>query len=162
MLDPFWKLRSLEKQDNGMDINREDVTTNTTHYQVAYMTYVENEFCARHWHLPIIKPECVLSNNCFSSAIASRSGQLSYDSYDLSSDDKQYLMPNELAGRTPGPSNHAAGWWTPSSSYLNSLPVFPQNRGQIDPNHNGYHHDPRELSNTFWIPDITDWWCQHE
>jgi len=40
--------------------------------------------------------------------MASRSGRTSYDPYDLSSNDEQYLMPNNVAEMTPGQSDHAA------------------------------------------------------
>ena len=43
---------------------------------------------------------------------------------------------------------------------MNSPPELPQNWGQISPNLNDYHSDPMEISNTFWLPDITDWWRQ--
>jgi len=46
--------------------------------------------------------------------------------------------------------------------YLNSPPELPQNWGQVNPNLNDYRSDPMEISNTFWIPDITDWWRQQE
>jgi hypothetical protein len=46
--------------------------------------------------------------------------------------------------------------------YLNSPPDLPQNWGQINPNLNDYHSDPLEISSTFWLPDITDWWRQQE
>jgi len=36
------------------------------------------------------------------------------------------------------------------------------NRGQINPNLNAYHCTPMEISSSFWILDITDWWCQQE
>jgi len=45
---------------------------------------------------------------------------------------------------------------------LNSPPEAPKNWGQINPNLNDYHSDPMEISSKFWIPDITDWWCQQE
>jgi len=32
----------------------------------------------------------------------------------------------------------------------------------MDPNFNDYHSDPMEISSTFWILDITDWWPQQE
>jgi hypothetical protein len=46
--------------------------------------------------------------------------------------------------------------------YLNSPPELPQNWGQINPNLNDYHSDPMDISNTFWLLDITDWWRQQE
>jgi hypothetical protein len=40
--------------------------------------------------------------------MASKSGQSSYDPYDLSSDDKKYLMPKNVAERMPGQSDCAS------------------------------------------------------
>ena len=34
------------------------------------------------------------------------------------------------------------------------------NWGQINPNLNDYHSDPMEISSTFWLPEITEWWRQ--
>jgi hypothetical protein len=48
ILDPFRKLRSFRKWNKGMDINPEDETFNTTQYQVTFLKYVENEYCAKH------------------------------------------------------------------------------------------------------------------
>jgi hypothetical protein len=45
---------------------------------------------------------------------------------------------------------------------LNSPPEAPKNLGQINPNINDYYSDPMEISSTFWIPDITHWWCEQE
>ena len=36
------------------------------------------------------------------------------------------------------------------------------NWGQFNPDLNDFHSDPIEICSTFWIPDITDWWCQQE
>jgi len=63
---------------------------------------------------------------------------------------------------TPGRSNRAARLLTTARLYLNSPPEAPKNWGQINPNLNDYHSDPMEISSTFWIPDITDWWRQQE
>jgi hypothetical protein len=46
--------------------------------------------------------------------------------------------------------------------YLSSPPEAPNTWGQSNPNFNDYHSHPMEISSTFWIPDITDWWCQQE
>jgi len=46
--------------------------------------------------------------------------------------------------------------------YLNSPPEGTKNWGQINPNLNDYHSDQMQISSTFWILDITDWWCQQE
>jgi len=161
-LDPFRKLRSFRKWDKGMDINPEDKTSYTTQYQEAFLKYVENKYCAKHRRLPVTKPETIPDNNLISFAMASRSGQSSYDSYDLSSDDKEYLMPNNVAETTPGRSDRAARLLTAARLYLNSHPELPQNWGQINPNLDDYHSNPMEISSTFWLPDITDWWRQQQ
>jgi len=44
--------------------------------------------------------------------------------------------------------------------YLNSPTELPYNWGQINVNHNDYHSDSMEISSTFRIPYITDWWWQ--
>jgi hypothetical protein len=92
--------------------------------------------------------------------MASRSGQSSYDQYDLSSDYDEYGMPNNVAETTPRRSNRAAHLLTAARLYLNAPSEIPQNWGQINPNLNHYHTNPMEISSTFWVPDITDWWRQ--
>jgi len=94
--------------------------------------------------------------------MASRSGQSSYDPYDLFSDDDEYLMPNNVAETTPGQSDRAALLLTAARLYLNSPPELPQNWGQINPNLIDYHTDRMEISSIFWLPDITDWWRHQE
>jgi hypothetical protein len=80
----------------------------------------------------------------------------------LSSDDEQYLTPNNVAETTPGQSDRAARLLTAARLYLNSPPEAAKNLGQINPNLNDYHSDPMEFSSTFGIPEITDWWRQQE
>jgi len=94
--------------------------------------------------------------------MASVSYQSSFDAYDLSSDDEEYITPNNVAEMTPGRSDRSARWLTAARLYVNSLPEAPNNWGQINPNLNDYHSDPMEISSTFWIPDITDWCRQLE
>jgi hypothetical protein len=72
ILDPFRKLRSFRKWDKGMDINPEDETSYTTQYQEAFLKYVENEYCAKHRRLPVIKSDNTLKNNLSSFEMASR------------------------------------------------------------------------------------------
>jgi len=84
------------------------------------------------------------------------------DPYDLSSDDEEYLTPNNVAETTHGRSDHAARLLTAARLYLNSPPEAPKNWGQINANLNDYHCHPMEISSTFWIPAITDWWQQPE
>jgi len=145
-----------------MDINPDDETSYTTQYQRAFLKYVENEHCAKHRHVPVNKPETVLSSNLVPSATASGSYQSSFDRYDSSSDNEKYLMPNNVAETTPGRCDRTARLLTAARLYLNSPPEAPKNWGQIHPNLNDYHSEPMEISSTFWIPDITDWWHQQE
>jgi hypothetical protein len=84
-----------------MDINPDDETSYTTQYQEAFLQYVENEYCAKHRHVPVNKLETVPSSNLVPSATASGSYQSSFDPYDLSSDNEKYLMPNNVAETTP-------------------------------------------------------------
>jgi hypothetical protein len=162
IVDPFRKLRSFRKWDKGMDINPEDETSYTTQYQESFLKYVENEYCTKHRRVPVNKLETVPTNNLVPSATASGSYQSSFDPYDLSTDDEEYLMPNNVAEMTPGRSDRAARLLTAARLYLNSPPEAPKNWGQINPILNDYHCDPMEISSTFWIPDITYWWRQPE
>jgi len=108
ILDCYRKLRSFRKWDKAIDNDADDATSYTTQYQEAFLNYVENEYWAKHRHLPIITPESVPNNNHFSSEMGSRSGQSSYDPYDLSSDDEEYIMPEDVAKMTPGQSECSA------------------------------------------------------
>ena len=124
--------------------------------------YVENEYCTRHGRVPVIEPETIPNNNVFHYPPASGSGQFSFDPYDLSSDDEEYLTPNNVAETTPRWSNRAAHLLTATRLYLNSLPESPNNWAQVNPNLNDNHSDPMEISSTYWFLDITDWWRQEE
>jgi hypothetical protein len=162
ILDSFPKLRSFRKRDKGMDINPEDETSYTDQYQEVFLKYVENEFCAKHRRVPINKLQSLPSCNPISSTIVSASGQSSFDPYDLSSDDEEYLTTNNVAETTPARSDCAVRLLTTARLYLNSLPEAPKNWGPMNPNLNDYHSGPIEFSSIFWIPDKTDWWRQHE
>jgi len=67
-----------------------------------------------------------------------------------------------VAETTPGQSHREARLLTTARLYLNSPHEAPKNWGQMYPNRNDYHSNPMEISSTFWIPDITDWWRQQE
>jgi len=156
ILDPFRKLQSFRKWGKGINMNPEDEASYTAQYQGAFVMYMENEYCAKHRHVPVIKSESVLSNNLFHSAMASRAGQSSFDAHHLPSDDGAYLMPNIVAETTPGTSDHPAPLMTTAMLYLKSPPESTRTWGQVNPNLNDYHSDPIEISRTFCIPDITD------
>jgi hypothetical protein len=123
---------------------------------------VKNEYCAKHRRVLVNTLETVPSSNLLPSAKSSGSQQLSFDSYNSSSDDDEYLKPNNVGETTPGRSDQAACLLTATKIYLNTPPEAPKNKGQIDPNLNAYHSDRMEISSSFWIPDITDWWRQQE
>jgi hypothetical protein len=104
----------------------------------------------------------VASNDPFSFTTVSGSGQSSYDLYDLSSNDDEYLTPKYVAEMTTRHSDRTAPLLTAARLYLISPPQSPKNWGQVNPNHNDNHSDPFEISSTFWLPNITNWWYQQE
>ena len=108
ILDPFRKLRSFRMWNKGMEINSNDEIFFTSQYEDAFLKYVENEYCAKYQCLPVNKFESLPRSNLIPSAVVSRSGQSSFDSYDLSRDDEEYLMPSKFAETTPGRSDRAA------------------------------------------------------
>ena len=87
--------------DKGMDINTQDETLYTTQYQEVFLKYVENEYYAKHRRVPVNKHESVTMSNLITSQIIFGSCQSSFDPYDLSSNDGEYVMPNNVAETTP-------------------------------------------------------------
>jgi len=158
---PFQKLQSFRKWDKGMDIFLEDETSYTTQYQQAPQKYVENKYCVQCRRMPVNKLESLLSSELIPSATASGSCQSSFDPYDFSSDDEEYLTANIVAETTPGLRDRAAHILTTARLYMNSPPETAKNWGPINPNLHFYHSYPMVISSTFCIPDITDWW-HHE
>jgi len=106
--DPSQKLQSLRKSDKQMDINPEDETSCSTQYQEASLKDVENGYCPKNQHEPVNELETVPSNNLLPSATASGCYQLSFGPYDLSSNDEEYVTPNNVAETTPGRSDRIA------------------------------------------------------
>jgi len=157
ILEPFRKLWLFGKWDKGMDINPEDETSYTTQYQEAFLKYVENEYCAKHRRLSVTQHEKLQSNDLIHSTMPSQSGQSSFDTYDLSRGDKEYLMRKNLAKTTPGRSDRLATFLNAARLYFNSPPAWPKNWGQVNPNLHDYHSKPMEIGSTFWIPDIEEW-----
>jgi hypothetical protein len=66
--------------------------------------------------------------------MASRSHQSSFEPYDSSSDDEEYLTPNNGAEKTPGSCNRAARLMSAAKLYLNSPPEAPKNWRQNNAN----------------------------
>jgi len=110
--------------------------------------------------VPVNKHETLPSSNLIPSATASGSCQLSCDQYHLSSDDEEYLTPNNGAETTPTRSYRAAHVLTAARLYFNLPPEAPNHWGQINQNLDNLHSDPMENNIIFWSPDITDWWRQ--
>jgi len=162
ILDSFRKLRWFRKLDKRMDNDPEDETSYTTQYHQAFLKYVENEYCAKHLCVTVNKHQSFPSSNLIHSAMVSGSYQWSFDLYAFCSDDEQFLMTNNVAEIPPGRSDNAAHLLTGARLYCNSPPEAPKNWRLINRNRNDYHSDPIEISNTFWLPDITDWWSQQE
>jgi len=145
-----------------MDINPEDESSFTTKYQEAFLQYVENEDCAEHRPVPVIKPESIPTNYVFPAATGSGSGQSSFDPYDVSRDDEEYFPPNNVAETICGQSDHSARLMTADRVDLNSPPDSAKKCGQVNPILNDDHCDQMQFGTTFWLPDITDWWRQEE
>jgi len=162
ILNLFRKLWSFRMCHKAMDIHSEEETSHTTQYQVAFVNYVENEYWAKHRCVPVNKPEHVLSSNFIPAATTLGSSQSFFDPCELSSDDEQYSTPNIVAETTPRRSNRTALLLTAARLYLKSPSEEPKNWGQNNWNLNDSHSDQMDMSSSFWIPDITDWWCQHE
>jgi hypothetical protein len=162
ILNPFCKLQSFRKWDKGMDINPQNETSYTTQYHEALLKYMENEYCVKHQGVPVNKLETIPSSNLLPSVTASGSYQSSSDTYDLSSADEEYLTPHSVADTTPRRNDHAACLLTAARLYLNSPPEAIKNLGRINANLNDYQLDPMEISSTFWIRNITDWWHHQE
>jgi len=112
--------------------------------------------------MSVVEPKKFLPGSIFPSAKASAFGQSFFDPYDLSSDHKNYLTPRCVAETTPGRSDSALCLLNAAMLYLNSPPEAPENWGHNNLNLNDCHSDPTEISSTFGLPDITDWWRQQE
>ena len=162
IFDSIWKVQLFRKQDTAMNISPDNKTSYTTEYEAAFLKYLQNEYCAKHRHVPVNTLEYIPSSTLIPFATASGSCQSSIDPYKLSSNDEQYLTPNNVAKTTPGLSSRAPHLLIAARLYLNSPPEAPKNWGQINPNLNDYRSNRRDISSTFWIPDITDCRRQQE
>jgi len=67
-----------------------------------------------------------------------------------------------LAKTTPGLSDRPAHLLTATRLYFNLPPESPNNWGQVNLNLDDYHSDSMEISSTFCIPDIAEWWRQQD
>jgi hypothetical protein len=112
--------------------------------------------------VPVHKLESLLSSILVPSAKAAGFWQSSVVQGDFCSEEEEYTKPNSGAKTTPGPSDHAACLLSAARFCLNSPPEAPKNWGQINSNLNDYHSNPMEISSTFRILDISDWWHQQE
>jgi hypothetical protein len=101
MHNPFLMFPSLSMTDTGMDFNPKGAVSNPTQSQDALRQYMENENCAKHCRVLVYKHESLQSSNFIPSVMASGFCQSSFDSFDCSSNDEQYAMPNNVAGTTP-------------------------------------------------------------
>jgi len=107
ILDPFLKFWSFWMWDKRMNIHSEDETSYTIEYQEAFLKNGENEYCTKHQRMSVIKPEKIPASNLVSSGKASGFGESSFDLYDLSSDDEEYLTATSMSETTPRLSDRA-------------------------------------------------------
>jgi len=156
IVDPVRKLGSCTKWDKRTDISPDNETSYTTQYEEDFLKYVANEYCAKYRGVSVNTHESLPRSSLIPSQTVLASCQSSFDPYDLSSDDNEYLTPNNVDETTPGRSNRAACSLTAARLDSNSPPEAPTNWGQINPNLNDYHSDPMEITSTFWLLDITD------
>jgi hypothetical protein len=145
-----------------MHINPEDMTSYTTQYKVAFLIYMDNEYCAKLRRRPVIKHECLSRSNLVPRATASGACQSSLDPYNLSCDNEQYVMLNNVAKTIPRQRDRAPCLLTAARLHLNLPPDAPTNWGPIIPNLNNYRFDQMEISSIFLILGIPDWWHQQE
>jgi len=121
-LDPFGKLRLFRRWDMGIDNTPEDESSYTTHNWEAFLNCVRNECCAKRTHLPVIKPERILSHNLLPVTMGSKSCQSSNDPYNSCSDDGEYIMANNVAEMITGQYDRLAHLLTAARLNLVSPP----------------------------------------
>jgi len=162
IFDHFHWSRWVVMCDTWMDITLEDNTSYTTKYQEVFPQYLGNEFCAKHRCVPLVTPEWVRYNNLFLIAIASSSGQSSFEPCHLSSVDEEYWTGENVAGTTPGRSDRSALLLTTARLHLNLTPQSPKNWGQVNLNLNDYESNSMVMSTTLLVRVITDWLHQQD
>jgi len=86
-------------------MNTMDKTSYCTQSEQVILKDVGNGYTANLSHGPVNRPESISSNNYVPCAMASASTQSSFNPWDLSSDDEEYLMTNNVTEATPGQSN---------------------------------------------------------
>jgi hypothetical protein len=158
-LQKLWSPQTFEK---GMDGNPEAETFYTTQYNKEFLKNVDNEYCAKHQHGPVKKPENVQQHNFVPHAMASWAGQLTLDPHNLSSNDEEYLMPNNVAETTLGWCDCVKSLLSATRLCLRSPPEAPKNWGHTNAILNEYLSNPLEISSKFRLPDLTDRWCWQE
>jgi hypothetical protein len=67
--------------------------------------------------MSVVKPKNIWGSNIVPSAKAFRFGLSSFNQYDLSSDDEEYLTPNWIVETTPGHSDRVTCLLTTSKLY---------------------------------------------
>jgi len=88
-----------------MDIYAEDETSYATQCEEAILKYEENKSSAKHQHVPFNNHKSLPTSYLVPIATAPGFYQPSFDPYDLSSDDEEYLTHNNVAETTPGQSD---------------------------------------------------------
>jgi hypothetical protein len=100
VLDPFQRLCSFTKWDNGVSINPEDEAFYISQYQEAFLKDVGNEYCIKHQHMTVMGPKSLLISTPIPTVMPSEFCQSSFDPNDLSSDE-QYFTHTNVAETTP-------------------------------------------------------------
>jgi len=139
-------------------MNPEDETSYTTQYQAACLKYVKTEYCTKHRPLSVTTLENNQHSEVFRCLNAFVLGRASLNPYRWPYDQDEYLTSKCVAETRSRRRNCAEYPLTAARLNLNSPPDSPYTAGQVNPNFNDYHSDPMEMSSTFWLRDITDWW----
>jgi len=125
ILQLFWKLVLFKKWHQGMDINPGNNTYSIAQFKEAYLYYVENEYFAEHRRVLVINLKNFPNNNLVSFAILHESGQCSCDIYNLSCDNEEYQIPNNVGAKTPRQNDRAVRALQGTRIYLTSPPELP-------------------------------------
>ena len=99
ILDSFQKSEKYGRWDKGMDINPKDEALYSTQYQEILLMFLENEYCTKHTHVPVLNSNRVLNNILSPSTTASGSIQSFFVPYYVSSDDEEYFTIKDVAER---------------------------------------------------------------
>jgi hypothetical protein len=102
MLDYFRMVSLFGELGNAMDITSNDKPSYNIQSHETISKKAENKYFAEHRRTSSIQPKSILHRRIFPSPKVSRFVQWSFNSYDVSSNNGQYLTPECFAAITHG------------------------------------------------------------